>query len=402
MKESKKLMLNFLGYSLLILLIIGAILTIFIGTIAMWVAGALYVTVATVTVVKAWTQIPYKWVYVIDRYGDFYRLLKPGLHFIFPWLGFYTIKRRIFTGELKMALFDKVVEESEDYQGGIIDFKDESSKIKSFLFFRVRMVDDLSDKEKEMYKNDLIKKGELKDDSSEEDIESKIQVELYKIAAYETNDPIAYIKVKAESALRSFLAQYEVLEANELKSNFDINEVSNMMGPEEVKDRKKEEKKKREQAEKAKKDGITNKESDVVDVDKSWENSKFGKILINWGFVPNSFSISEIQLADRIIEQRARRMKASTDEKIAAHKKNEMEILSEGEANALENMSVARSSEVNRIKNENNCTTEEAFLFIINRQKYEALAKAGNVTWIGGADGDEVKRGASFGTGFKK
>ncbi len=347
MKNSKELMLQFLVVSLAVFLAIGGFTSIFWGAMAFYLSIILWSIMATITVVKAWTQVPHRWVYIIERFGEFYMVLEPGLHFVFPWLSFYEVKHKIFTGTMKMALFDDEIEDSEDYQGGIVDFKDESAKIKAFIFFHVSKGDD--------------------------------QEEIYKQAAYETSDPIAYIKAAAEAALRSFLAQYDLFDANELKSTFDLIEVANMLGPDEVKIRKR------------------NK-----DTSGDWENTRFGEKMTNWGFTPTSFIITEFQFPDRVIDQRARLMKAQKDVKIAEHRKNESIILSEGEAKALKNMSIARANEVKELQRKTGVSYEAAFLFIVNRQKYEALAKAGNVTWIGGADSEEVRKGASFGAGFKK
>lgn len=367
MNESKKLFLRFIAIGALVSLVIGLFLNIFFGIIAFWIAISIYFVVAIITVVKAWTQVPQRWVYVVERFGKYYMMLEPGLHFVFPWLSFYEVKHKIFTGTMKMALFDDEVEDSDDYQGGIVDFKDESAKIKAFIFFHVTRFE-LSDADKEGKTVQEIK-----------DLTEEGQKEVYKQAAYETSDPIAYIKAAAEAALRSFLAQYNLFDANELKSTFDLVEVANMMGPDEVKLRKRNN-----------------------DTGGKWENTRFGEKMTKWGFTPTSFIITEFQFPDRVIEQRARLMKAQKDEKIAQHRKNENIILSKGEAEALRNLSEARAEEVDKMMKKTGASKEEAFLFIVNRQKYEALAKAGEVRWLGGADNDDVKRGAAFGLGFEK
>ncbi|GEM_PF-1895107 len=365
MKESKKLMLQFLGISFGIFLVIGTISSILWGSMIIIFSLVIWAIISTVTVVKAWTQVPHRWVYVIENFGEYYTMMGPGLRFVFPWFNFYEVKHKIFTGTMKLALFDDVVEESDDYQGGVVDFKDESAKIKAFLFIHVSKYE-MTEKEKEGKSKEEIK--EIPDE----------QIKIYKKAAYETSDPIAYIKASAEAALRSFLAQYDLLDANELKSNFDLIEVANMMGPDDVKLRKKEK-----------------------NAGGDWRETRFGEKMTNWGFTPTSFIITEFQFPDRVIEQRARLMKAEKDEKIAEHRKNESITLSEGEAKALRNLSQARAEEVDKMVEKTGATKEEAFLFIVNRQKYEALQKAGNVTWIAGADDGEVKRGGAFGAGFK-
>lgn len=408
MKKSKEFLLKFIVYSLL-LPVIGLILSIFWGSMVLYLSVLLYLIIAIVTIVKAWTPVPHKWVYIVEMFGKFSNILEPGPHFVFPWFGFIKVKHKIFTGELKMALFDEEIEETEDYKGGIVDLNDESAKIKAVFFFKVRSYGDLNDEEKKYYKDQLEANGEISIGASDKEVAAKIQVYLYKTAAYQTNDPISYIKSKAEAALRSFLAQYEILEANELKTNFELNQVANMLTPDELKKEKKEEAMRREKdkAKKKKAEETKSREEEKVDTGKvkenenEWKESRFGKKLISWGFTPTSFSITEIQFPDRFIEERARLMKAKKDVKIAEQKKQESITLSEGEADALKNMSEARANEVKKIIKETNASKEEAFLFIINRQKYEALQKAGNVTWIAGADDGEVKRGGAFGAGFK-
>jgi regulator of protease activity HflC (stomatin/prohibitin superfamily) len=398
MKKSEKLMINFLLVSFLVLLTIGLIFTVYLGVIAIYLSILLYLILSITTVVKAWTQVPHKSIYVVERYGEFYEILNPGRHFVFPWLNFFRIKSKVFTGSLKMALFDEVIEESDDYKGGIVDFKDESAKIKALFFFHVRAIEDLNENEFEEIKNNLIERRVLSHSSEIDEVKQKIQVELYKIAVYQTNKPIAFIKAKAESALRSFLAQYELLEANELKTNFNLKQIANMMQAKEVKELKEKEKEERKENEEAKKRGEEIKEETP---DESWKYSEFGKNLIKWGFTPSSFSITEIQFPDRVIEQQTRVMTARKDKEIAGFKKDAMILLSEGEADSYRNMSKAKADEVKIIADENNVSTEEAFLYIINRQKYEALAKAGNVTWISGAEEKDIKRGVAFGVGFK-
>lgn len=338
MKESKKLMLQFLGISFGIFLFIGTISSILWGSMVIIFSLVIWAIISTVTVVKAWTQVPHKWVYVIEKFGEYYTMMGPGLRFVFPWFNFYKVEHRVYTGEMKMMLFEDEVDDEEDYKEGIIDFKDESAKVEAFFFFKVT-----DDSEKEIKK-----------------------------AAYETNEPIEYVKVIAESVLRGFLAHYTLFEANELKGFIDLNEVFLMKGPEDIKE-------------------VTN--------DDNWRNTKHGRKLLSWGFTPISFSIRDIKIPNRVIEKKSDLMKAKNDSKIAEFKKEVKIKLSEGDAEALKNMSNSRANEVQMLMKETEMTVQEAILFITDRRKYEAMAKAGNVTWIEGLD-DKIKKGASFGIGF--
>ncbi len=338
MKKSEKLMINFLLVSFLVLLTIGLIFTIYLGIIAFYLSILLYLILSITTVVKAWIQVSHKWVYVIEKYGEFYEILNPGRHFIFPWLSFFRIKHRIYTGEMKMQLFDDEVEESDDYKEGIIDFKDESAKVVAFFFFKVT-----NTSEKEIMK-----------------------------VAYETENVIDDVKTIVEEALTSFLSQYTLSEANELKGFIGLNEVFTMKESKSIRDK---------------------------DASEAWKNSKYARKLFSWGFTPTSLSISDIKLPKRVIEKRSKLMDAKNRSKIAEFEREVKIRLSEGEAKALNNMSESRTNEVKNLIKETGMNTSEAILFITDRRKYEAMAKADNITWIEGLN-DEAKKNINFELGF--
>ncbi len=360
MKKSKEFMLKFLVISLIALLGIGLIFSLFWGIVVFYITLFLYVIITLITIFKAWTQVPHKWVYILEKYGEFYQVLEPGLHFVFPWFGFLEVKHKIFTGTIKLPLFDEEVEETGDYKGGIVDLKDESAKIQAFFFFQVSK----------------ITKGTWED-----------QVELYKRAAYETSDPIAYIKAAAEAALRSFLAQYELLQANELKTNFDLNEVANMIGPKKVEEMKQLNVVDPKEAAVQEKKGKNN-----------WKKSRFGIKLLSWGFTPTNFIITEIQFPDRVMVLRSELKKSKNDLDIAHFQQLANIKLSKGEAQALKNMSVARKLEVKDLVN-GGMNMQEAITFVTDRRKYEALTKAEKVFFFEGENSNS-KKGAEMGAGF--
>ncbi len=145
------------------------------------------IIVLIISIIKGWTQVPEKFEYMVEFMGDYIgNPIEAGPKILFPWFKFVRIKVAQFRGTQLMELFlDE--REREGRGGGDVEFKDCSSSIKSFFYYRIF-------------------------DSA--------------LATYEVDDVVRAIEELTDHMLRSFFGPYSIDQAIELKSKFGLREVA--------------------------------------------------------------------------------------------------------------------------------------------------------------------------------
>ena len=285
-------------------------------------------------------MVPEKWEYLISRFKKYYCTKKAGLYWL-PF-GFFKLDHKVFMGEQALPLSLG----RDGFGGGIVDFKDGSAPVEAFFYFRI--------------------------------------FDSFK-AAYSTADILRMIEEKADGVLRSFLAQYDTEEANELKNGFNLGIISSMTrcipgGP-------------------------------IPTV----TSSDFYKILRNWGIDPVSFTVTDIELPQAIIEQRQRVLQATKDVEVAkleikkAEHKAETTLIEAdaaqkavilkytGEAKGMGEITTAMADRIEALI-KRGMKPQEAADYVVNITKAEALKNSQQVTWI--ESSESASKGASFGAGI--
>ncbi len=273
--------------------------------------------------------VPEKWEYLVSRFQKYNCTKKAGLYWL-PF-GFFKLDHKVFMGEQALPLSLG----RDGFGGGVVDFKDGSAPVEAFFNFRI--------------------------------------FDSFR-AAYLTADILKMIEEKADGVLRSFLAQYDIEEANELKNGFNLGIIASMTKY------------------------IPGAQVPVV------TSSDFYKILHNWGIEPLSFTVTDIELPQVIIEQRQRVLQATKDVEVAelGAKKAEHEakttlIKASGDAKGMDEITAAMAGRIKALV-EKGMSPQEAAAYVVNITKAEALKNSQQVTWI--ESNKSAARGASFGAGI--
>lgn len=296
---------------------------------------------ALVTMVKFFT-VPENWEFQISIFGRYWKTCRAGLNLRWRWIT--AVDHEVFMGEQAMCLS---LGDNSALGGGVVDFQDGSAPVTAFMFFEV--------------------------------------FDSYK-AAYETPNVMRMIEEQGDGTLRSFLAQYNIEEANELKNNFNLEIIASMTKP-------------------------------VAGVPTPPLNtSHIYMMLWNWGIRLLAFTVTDIALPAAIIEQRQRKQKAATDievvkleievEKKQAKKtlikaeatRAAQVLVSTGEAQGMDKISEAMAKRISELVAKNGMTAEAATAYVIQITKAEALKNAKQVIWTEGQS--MAANGAAFGAGF--
>ena len=296
---------------------------------------------AILILIKPYT-VPENWEFQISFFKRYWKTSKAGLNFRVRWMS--KVDHEVFMGEQAMSLS---LGDNSALGGGVVDFQDGSAPVKAFMFFEV--------------------------------------FDSYK-AAYETPDVMRMIEEQGDGTLRSFLAQYNIEEANELKNNFNLEVIASMTKP------------------------VTGVPVPPL------ATSHIYLMLWNWGIRLLAFTVTDIALPAAIIEQRQRKQKAATDIEVA---KLEIEVekkqakktlikaeatraaqvlISTGEAQGMDKISEAMAKRISELVAKNGMTAEAATAYVIQITKAEALKNAKQVIWNEGQS--MAANGAAFGAGF--
>lgn len=319
-------------FLIILLILVGALLVFFI-----------------LTVFVGFHFVPQKYEYSISKFGKYYQTWKAGLHWKFPWFGFIKIDAKVFMGEQALELSLGKAGAS----GGVVDFRDESAPVEGYLYMRI--------------------------------FDSKA-------ATYDVDDVLLRSEETADAALRSFLAQYDVEEANEIKSDFNLPLIASAV--------------------KLVKDANGQIIPPVVP---PLNTTHFSQVLDRWGVEPLAFVLTDIDLPARIIEQRRRQLEAAMNVEVSAQDvkkaKNEAktalikaeaarkaEVLrATGEASGMDKISAAMAKRIKDLVAEG-MKVDAAAIYVKELAKTEALKNAKQVIWTEGSS--MAASGAAFGAGF--
>ena len=129
-------------------------------------------------------EVPENYAYVIDKFGKFYQVWNPGLHFIFPFFGM-SIRPRVKTTEQRLAL--RMSDAAPEAPGkGSVEIKDDTVSVDCDVYFVV------------------------------EDVAK---------SANNVADPIGSLEERVDSLLRSLLSGFTLDEANREKGHMTLIEV---------------------------------------------------------------------------------------------------------------------------------------------------------------------------------
>lgn len=275
--------------------IIGVFAVIFTGTnlvfvsidkfyeysfgISQLISLGIFSVVMVTTIMNGWVQVPENWIWVVEFLGRHHGNYNPALeenadrggwesgpYIAFPYFGLMTVRNKAFMGEQMMELYMNDDKES-GYGEGVVEFEDSSAPVDAVVYFTI--------------------------------------VDAYK-ATYNINDLYGSIGEKIDGAIRSYLGNFTIDEANRLKVQFNLARVLN--GKPTGRDDKGILK-----TETARERNKMNKPGAHKDTD-LWK-----EIRNNWGVEINSIAVSDIVLSDGVIKIR--------EEKLVAQKANEVALI---------------------------------------------------------------------------
>lgn len=293
--------------------------------------------------------VPQNWHFVISRFGKYHKTWVAGLHWFFPWI-IFRIDGKVYMGEQSM---DLALGDPQALGGGVVDFINESSPVKVKLHYKF--------------------------------------TDAYK-ALYNADYPLRILENLTDGLVRSFLSHYTISEANKLKSSFNLEVLASGTVIEL---------------------GDNNRPKETS-LKKELVNTDYFLALQDIGITPLRLIIVDIELTDVILRERSRILQADTDLKVAEReikieekrkesaivragaKKEEITIIADGEAEALERLGAAMLSQVNDLVGP--LGAPQAAKHIQELRKFEAMEKSGNLTWIEGSK--DSQRGAELGAGL--
>lgn len=135
------------------------------------------ILLGSIVILRSYVVIPEKWNWVVEVWGQYDTVWKPGFNFLFPFLNFMDV-HKVYTGGQDLVLFEKADKTATD---GVIDFSDGSAAVTAHLIFS------FADAEK---------------------------------AVYAVDDIYGMLRTIVGAAVRSYLAAYAMETANTLKIHF--------------------------------------------------------------------------------------------------------------------------------------------------------------------------------------
>lgn len=313
--------------------------------ISICAASTLFFLLVLLTFILAWQQVPEKREWIIELLGGYFSTWKPGLHFIFPYLGLMTINSKVFMGEQQLKLFlNKNVKTG--FGAGHVDFTDTAAPVQVIVYFKV--------------------------------------VDAYK-AAYEIGDIFRGIADKMESAVRSYLGQFSVDEVIKFKPRLGLAEIMNG-DPDVVECLKK---------------------GKALKSIKAEDTQLYKDILNDWGVEVKSLAITDIEVPSEVTKIREEVLKATKEAQVALHKMratitnakaNKKALVLTGEGYRSQIKSVA--DDLKEGANDGLGSTRAAEFLMTNR-KWEAVRPTDKTLITPGTGPDIASLGASFGVGQK-
>lgn len=171
-----------------ILLILGGILAHYLSVWCWLVSPILFGVVIGAMVINGWAQVPHNHVQLVTFHGLFEETWKPGeIHVRFPLLGIIEQNAEVFLGEQLMELnLDESV--TTGYGDGKVDFQDGSCPVVVYAYFKVTCPEK---------------------------------------AIFGISDVYCALAEKIDGAVRSYLADLTIDEANELKDQLLLPRILN-------------------------------------------------------------------------------------------------------------------------------------------------------------------------------
>ncbi len=295
--------------------------------------------IIVITIALGWTQVPEKHHYAVELTGAYYATWQPGLYIRFPYFGLMRINSEVFMGQQIIKLYTDEVKDG----GGLIDFKDGSSRITAFVYFTI--------------------------------------VDAFK-ATYAINDVIRGVEEKMDAAIRSYLANFKIDEANELKTQLDAARILN---------------------------GETRDEKGNWPAKKELRESNFWKEISNsWGVEIDNIIISDIALPEAVMKQRQRVLTAEKELEAAeiekktaatrAEGKRDARIIeADGEKQALALVGKGMADQIKTLKDAG-LYSREAATNVVERMKWRD-GVGGNAVIIESGGSGMAGFGAKFGAG---
>ena len=341
--------------ALILALIISLWLAELVILIITAVVIAIYIATAIGTSLK---QVPNKFVWVTEIFGEYAKELKAGLNFIVPF-GLEKISSQVFLGQQIMALYlDEQVKDG--FGEGDVEFKDCSGVgVSAYLYF---------------------------------------QLDDPKKATYEINALFEAIEEKADGILRVNFMMYTLDEAMNLKGKFNLYNIACYTD--------------------LKKNTVSvlpnntvpalpnNTTADATKED--FENSDFYLSLKEFGVTPKSFVIADFRLPQGIIDQRAKKLEIEKDLEVAkvtliksrTEKKTAI-VQAEGRSQAKILEGKGEAGRIGAILLSLKLEPEQSARYLTEMRKWDAISEsksADKVILI--EENGQASSGAKFGTGF--
>ncbi len=238
--------------------------------IAFGISVAFFAGILIKAIYDGWVIIRQQWELIVEIGGKYIgRPLSSGIHLFFPWFGLVNLRCATYKGTqmMELCLDDKI---DSDYGGGNIQFKDCSSGIKAYFYFKIA-------------------------DSN--------------LSTYATEDLFEAMSKKVDGLLRSFFGLYSLEEAIRMRNLFSLETVAaltnfcsdNVSTEEEWKNLK------------------------TVAQDE-WQASEFFVTLTSWGIEPVNLVISNIELTPELEKTRQVILTAEKAKDVAKIRQGQAEI----------------------------------------------------------------------------
>jgi len=236
---------------------------------------------------KSWSQVLQKHVWLVEVFGEYCITWTAGLHFIFPYFQFVSYVN-VYIGERQKKLFMDEQYKS-DVGGGDVEFEDASAPVEATIYY---------------------------------------QIVNPKKAVYEIENLEAAIEEKMDSAVRSFMGSYTIDDANKIKARTNLINIMNndYINPKDVK--------------KENKDDI--KIIDKEKIKEEMEEVALWKYMYeNWGVMITGLAISDIVLSDEQKKARRQKLIEKSNAEASVFVKTKLENIGKGLASQVDNIVIS-------------------------------------------------------------
>lgn len=316
----------------------------------MFLALFFWIAIISLTLYAGWEQVPEKRIWIIQFYGRHVAEWGPGLNFRFPFFGWMRVYASVYMGDQIMKL-DMNESIKEGFGFGNVDFEDGSAPIVAFVYFQI--------------------------------------VDACK-ATYNAEDIFGIIEKKMDGAIRSYLASYNMDDANKLKIQFNLGRILN--------------------------DEVADKKGNLPAAKKNHEETDTWKQVFNeWGVNIKSVTISDIIFPHSVLETREKIMKAEkeleaaeierkTAVQRAKGQKEAAIITAQGKKEALRLEGEGEYEKIGKISSVAGLDPKEAADYLVRTKQWEEVGK-GKSSVIIDNSGGAASLGVQFAAGmssFKK